>query len=189
MHVVKPNTISVGWSLHVNEKCIPDKHHKDKHPLVSTLIQPSELEVHRQVTLPDTKIVPNTKIALKNLPKKFYSVISKTSNDIGQIDLIEMHIATRPDATPIAACPSSLALKHHDFLKQEIQNLFNVGIIHKSMSPWASPIEVVKKHTLKAHPNNFNCVSIIENSTHYYQLSPQQQETRMAQWPSCLYQR
>ena len=58
-----------------------------------------------------------------------------------------MHIATRPDAIPIATCPYSLALKHHDFLNQEIQNLLNAGIIHKSMSPWVSPIVVVKKHT------------------------------------------
>ena len=61
------------------------------------------------------------------------------------MDLIEMHIATRSDATPIAAHPYSLALKH-DFLKQEIQNLLNAGIICINMSPWASPIVVVKKH-------------------------------------------
>ena len=54
-----------------------------------------------------------------------------------------MHIATRADATPIAVCLYPLALKHHDFLKQEIQNLLDVGIIHQSMSPWASPIVVV----------------------------------------------
>ena len=58
-----------------------------------------------------------------------------------------MHIATRPDATPIAGHPYPLALKHYDFLKQEIQNLLDMEIIHKSMSPWASPIVVVKKHT------------------------------------------
>ena len=58
-----------------------------------------------------------------------------------------MHIATRPDAAPIAAELYPLALKHHDFLKQEIKNLLDVEIICKSMSPWASPIVVVKKHT------------------------------------------
>ena len=59
-----------------------------------------------------------------------------------------MHIATRPDASPVAAQPYPLALKHHDFLKQEIKNLLDAGIICKSMSPWASPILVVKKkHT------------------------------------------
>ena len=75
------------------------------------------------------------------------------------MDLVEMHIATRPDATPIAACPYPLALKHHDFLKQEIQNLLKVGIIWQSMSPWASPIVVVKKHTTEGSPLQFQlCV-------------------------------
>ena len=63
-----------------------------------------------------------------------------------------MHIATRPDETPIATCLYPLALKHHDFLKQEIQNLLDAGIICKSMSLWASPIVVVKKHTPEGSP-------------------------------------
>ena len=66
-----------------------------------------------------------------------------------------MHIATRPGTTPIAAHPYPLELKHHDFLKQEIQNLLDAGIICKSMSPWATPIVVVKKHTLEGSPEQF----------------------------------
>ena len=56
-----------------------------------------------------------------------------------------MHIATRPDAAPIAAQPYPLLLNHHDLLKQEIKNLLDAGIICKSMSPWASSIVIVKK--------------------------------------------
>ena len=66
-----------------------------------------------------------------------------------------MHITTRPDVTPIAAHTYSLALKHHAFLKQEIQNLLDAGIIYKSMSSWASPIAVVKKHTPEGSPQQF----------------------------------
>ena len=86
----------------------------------------SEIDVHRQVPITDAKIEPRTKIALQNLLKKFNAIISKNSNDIGQMDLIEMHIATRPDATPIPACPYPLMIKHHHFLKQDIQNLIDV---------------------------------------------------------------
>ena len=70
------------------------------------------------------------------------------------MDLIEMHIATRPDATPIAAYPYPLVLKH-DYLKQEIQNLLGVGIIFKSISLWAIPIVVVKKHSPEGAPQQF----------------------------------
>ena len=58
-----------------------------------------------------------------------------------------MHIATKPNAVQFAACPYPLACKHHDFLKQEIKNLLDARIMHKSMSPWASPVVVVKTHT------------------------------------------
>ena len=71
------------------------------------------------------------------------------------MNLIEMHITTWPDGTPIAAFPYPLALKHHDFLKQEIQNLFNAGIICKSMSSWVSSIVVVKKQTPEGSTQQF----------------------------------
>ena len=65
------------------------------------------------------KISKETKVAPHRLLKKFDSIISKSDDDISQMDLIEMHIATRLD--PVAALPYPLALKHHDFLKQEIK--------------------------------------------------------------------
>ena len=68
-----------------------------------------------------------------------------------------MHIATRPDAAPIAAQLYPLALKHHDFLKQEIKNLLDAEAIHKSMSPWARPIVVVKNTHLKVFHNSSAC--------------------------------
>ena len=36
------------------------------------------------------------------------TIISKTNNDIGQADLIEIHIAIRQDAAPTASQPYSL---------------------------------------------------------------------------------
>ena len=103
-----------------------------------------------------------TKLALNDLLKNFDPIILKSDDDIGQTGLIEMHIATRLNVTPIVACPYPLELKHHDFLKQEIKNLFNVGINHRSMSPWASPIVVVKKHT-EGSPQQFSlCVNYRE---------------------------
>ena len=71
---------------------------------------------------------------------------------MGQTEFIKMHIAMRSDSALIAARRYPLALKHHDFLKQEIQNPLAMGIIHKSMSPWASLVEVVKKQTPEGSP-------------------------------------
>ena len=64
---------------------------------------PSDIQVHRQVPLNNAKILKGTNLALHKLCKKFDSIISKNDNDIGQLDLIEMHIAARPDTAPVAA--------------------------------------------------------------------------------------
>ena len=58
---------------------------------------------------------------------RYEAIISNSHNDIGQTYFIQMHIATKLIATPIVAQPYLLALKHHDFLKQEIKNLHDAG--------------------------------------------------------------
>ena len=101
--------------------------HENQQTLVFSLVMPSKIQVHRQVLLNDAKI-SEKKLALDDFLQKFDFIVLKSNNDIGQMDLIEMHIATRLDATPVAAHPYPLALKHPDFLKQEIKNLLDAGI-------------------------------------------------------------
>ena len=63
------------------------------------------------------------------------------------------------EPAPVTVQPYHLALKHHNFLKQEIKNLLDTWIIHKSMFQWASPFVVVKKHKLEGLPQQFHqCV-------------------------------
>ena len=108
----------------------------------------SNLQIYKQVQLSNNKISKETKITLYKLLQKYDTIISKSSNDIGQTDLTEMHMATKLDA----AQPYPLVLKHHYFLKHKIKNVLDVGIICKSMSPWTTPIVVVKKHTPEGLP-------------------------------------
>ena len=49
--------------------------------------------------------------------QKYKTIISKGDNDMGQTDLIQMHIAMKVNAAPIAAWPYPLALKCHDFFE------------------------------------------------------------------------
>ena len=70
-----------------------------------------------------------------------------------------MHIAMKLGAALIASLHYPWALKHHDFLKKEIKNLLDAGIIHKIMSSWASPTVVVKKHPPEGAPQQF-CLCI-----------------------------
>ena len=64
---------------------------------------PSDIHVHRQVPLNNAKILEETKLVLHKLLKKFDSIISKSCTDIEQTDIIEMHIAARPDSARVAA--------------------------------------------------------------------------------------
>ena len=100
---------------------------------------PGTIQIHRQVPLSNTKISKETKIKLHELLCRYKTIISKSNNNIGQTDLTQMYIAMRPNVAPIAAWPYPLALKHHDFLKQEIKNLLDAGIIQQSMSCWQIP--------------------------------------------------
>ena len=120
---------------------------------------PNDIQIHGQVPLSNAKILKETKAVLNKMLQKFDTIISKRDSDIGQMDLIEMHIATRLDTASVAAHPYPSALKHHDFLKQEIKNLLDAGIIHKSICLWASHIVLVNKHTPEGSSQQFHlCV-------------------------------
>ena len=49
----------------------------NQQPLVSSLILPNEMQVHRQVSQTDAKISKTTKVALHDLFQKFNLIISK----------------------------------------------------------------------------------------------------------------
>ena len=57
--------------------------------------------------------------------------------------LEEMVLHTKPGNIPVARKPYLLPLKHHKFIKEELTNLLEVGLIEWSLSPYAAPIMVV----------------------------------------------
>ena len=56
------------------------------------------------------------------------------------------------DSPPITQRPYTLTLKHVQWVQEEIEILEKVGIIAKSVSPWASPIVIVPKKTAPGEP-------------------------------------
>ena len=46
---------------------------------------------------------------------------------------------------PVAIKPHPLPLKHHKFVKEEIKNLLDAGLIKRSWSPYTTPIIVVPR--------------------------------------------
>ena len=72
-------------------------------------------------------------------------IVNKHSSDISLTHLEEITIDTNPNLPPVTSKPYSLPLKHHKFVKEEIENLLEAGIIERSISPYAAPIIVVPR--------------------------------------------
>ena len=49
------------------------------------------------------------------------------------------------DYPPVAKRPYTLTLKHHDWVKAEIDKLLEAGVIRESDSSWSAPVVVVPK--------------------------------------------
>ena len=108
------------------------------------LTSPADVPGPRKVDLQDADIKPTTRLAFDELCKRYPKVFSRGNEDIGRTQLITMDIDTG-DSQPVSSRPYTLALKHHQWVQEEIETLEHAGVITKSMSPWASPIVIVPK--------------------------------------------
>ena len=78
-------------------------------------------------------------------------MFSKDFADIGKTPIIQMEIDTG-DNPPVSQRPYSLALKHVEWVRQELEALEKAGVITRSVSPWASPIVIVPKKSAPGEP-------------------------------------
>jgi hypothetical protein len=54
-------------------------------------------------------------------------------------------ILLKPDAQPIAICPYQYLATHKDKLERQCASMIKQGIVHRSDSPFSSPVLLVKK--------------------------------------------
>ena len=82
-----------------------------------------------------------------------YEILISYPNPVetGTTPLISMDIDTG-DSPPISQRSYTPPLKHHKWVKSEIETLESAGVIRKSFSPWASPIMVAPKKSEKGEP-------------------------------------
>ena len=103
------------------------------------------------MNLQDADIKPTMRSAFDELCERYPKVFSQGNEDIGRTQLITMDIDTG-DSPLVSSRPYTLALKHHQWVQEEIETLERAGVITKSMSPWASPIVVVPKKSQPWEP-------------------------------------
>ena len=96
-------------------------------------------------------ILKDAEVSFEELCDEFTDIFSKDSSDLGKTPLLKMDIPTG-DSPPVSQKPYTLALKHVQWVREEIEMLEKAGVIVRSVSPWASPIVIVPKKTAPGEP-------------------------------------
>ena len=81
---------------------------------------------------------------LENLLEENKNAFAQDETQIGTTPFIEMSIDTG-DHPPIAKRPYTLALKHYEWARKEIDKLLEAGVIRESHSSWSAPVVIVPK--------------------------------------------
>ena len=82
--------------------------------------------------------------SLKALLEEYKLQFALDETSIGMTPLTSMSIDTGI-ADPISQKPYPIAMKHYDWVKNEIEKLLAAKVIHSSCSSWSAPIIVVPK--------------------------------------------
>ena len=112
---------------------------------------PADIDPREPIKLKDAEVAPQHREAFESLCSEYEDVFSKDSSDLGKTPLLKMDIPMG-DSPPIMQRPYTLALKHVQWVQEEIEILEKAGIIAKSVSPWASAIVIVPKKAAPGEP-------------------------------------
>ena len=95
-------------------------------------------------TPPKYQLDATTQQQLDFLLRTFRDQFTKDETTIGTTPLTHMSIDTG-DSDPISQKPYPVAMKHYQWVKEEIDKLLEAGVIRNSHSSWSAPIIVVPK--------------------------------------------
>ena len=130
------------------------------------ICSPADVPGHRKVHLQDKEIPGDVHQRFEELCEEYEQAFSKHNEDFGRTKLVKMDVDTG-DSPQVSSRPYTLPLKHYEWVQKEIESLECVGIITKSMSPWASQIELSLKSHLPGNPQREDYVLISERSMNY----------------------
>ena len=103
-----------------------------------------EFVSHQKPKLQDAPpIDQRTRLELEQLLIGNSDCFAEDEHQLGTTPLITMPIDTGDH--PCCKRPYTLALKHHNWVKAEIDKLLEAGVIRGSDSSWSAPIVVVPK--------------------------------------------
>ena len=92
------------------------------------------------------QLTPTESSRFSELLEKHSCVFSTHDRDLGHVQVIK-HCIDTGQSPPIRQRYRSLPPSQYQEVRTHIQELLEAGIIRESISPWASPIVVVRKRT------------------------------------------
>ena len=95
-----------------------------------------------RITFLNAEFPPEIQQQLEASLQDISNIMSKSSSDTGLTHLKEMVLHTEPGSIPVVSKPYLVPLKHHKFVKEELTNLLQAGLIEWSSSPYTIPIMV-----------------------------------------------
>ena len=151
---IEPSITNTESEISCKELQEKEQHNDSRHEEgfdTDFLISPGDVYLNRKVKLEDAKITAETRRQFEEMCNRHPEAFSKNNKDIGRTTLIEMEIDTG-DSLPVAQNPYTLPLKHHEWVRKEIETLEKAGVIERSLSPWVSLVIVVPKKSAPDEP-------------------------------------
>ena len=93
---------------------------------------------------PHHKILTPVQNSLESLLEEYESQFTQDETSIGTTPLTSMSIDTST-TDPVSQKPFPIAMKHYEWVKNEIEKILAAKVIHSSHSSWSAPIIVVPK--------------------------------------------
>ena len=92
------------------------------------LKSPAHVDPREPIILKDAEVPPEARESFEELCDEFADIFSKDLSDLGKIPLLKMDIPTG-DSPPVSQKPYTLALKHVQWVQEEIEMLEKAGVI------------------------------------------------------------
>ena len=90
------------------------------------------------------------KLYLDRSLESFKSQLVKDESSIGTTNLTKM-LMDMGNSKPVSQKPYPIAMKHYDWVKDEINKLLDAKVIHSSHSNWSPPFIVIPKSNSEKH--------------------------------------
>ena len=102
------------------------------------------MEVLNTISINSTSLQPEQCDKVKALVSQFQQIFAVSPTELGQTEVVRHSIDTG-DHSPIKRCARRIPFTLRNVTEKMVEDMLQQGVIKESVSPWASPVVLVKK--------------------------------------------